>query len=89
MVPLVPAIPEFLRRNCTVWHYNKRRLQGPTSNVCGKYCCLFALYTPQHFVGLFDAEKADQQIKEPSPQSLARCMAVAAAASAVQVFYKM
>jgi hypothetical protein len=68
MVPLVPAIREFLRRNCTVWHYNKRRLQGPTSNVCGKYCCLFALYidrgyTPQQFVVLFDAEKVDQQIE--------------------------
>jgi hypothetical protein len=68
MVPLVPAIREFLRRNCTVWHYNKRKLQGLTSNVCGKYCCLFALYmdrgyTPQ-FVGLFDAdEMANQQVE--------------------------
>jgi hypothetical protein len=69
IVPLVPAIREFLRRNCTVWHYNKRQLQGPTSNVCGKYCCLFALYmdrgyTPQQFVGLFDAEKKADRQKE-------------------------
>ena len=41
---LVPAIHEFIRRNCAVWDYNSRHLQGLTSNVCGKYCCLFALY---------------------------------------------
>jgi len=39
-----------------------------TSEVCGKYCCLFALYTdrgytPQQFVALFgDAE--DRQVEE-------------------------
>ena len=34
---LVPAIHEFIRRNCAVWDYNRRQLQGLTSNVCGKY----------------------------------------------------
>ena len=69
IVPLVPAIRQFLRRNCTVWHYKKRQLQGLTSNVCGKYSCLFDLYkdrsyNPQQFVGLFDAEKkVDRQIE--------------------------
>ena len=36
-------ILSFLKRNCTVWNYNTS-LQGPTSVVCGHYCCLFALY---------------------------------------------
>ena len=44
-VPLVPDIQAFIRRNSTVSNYNKIQLQGLTSNVCGKYCCLFALYT--------------------------------------------
>ena len=66
IVPLVPDIQASIRRNSTVSNYNKRQLQGLTSNVCGKYCCLFALYTdlgytPQQFVGLFDAEGADGQ----------------------------
>ena len=62
---LVPAIQEFIRRNCAVWDYNRRQLQGLTSNVCGKYCCLFALYAdrgygPRQIVGLLDA--GDRQI---------------------------
>jgi len=65
-VPLVPDIEAFIRRNSTVSNYNKGQLQGLTSNVCGKYCCLFALYTDhgytqQQFVGLFDAEGTDGQ----------------------------
>jgi hypothetical protein len=48
----------FLRRNCSVLHYNDTALQGLTSTVCGKYCCLFVFYTdkgytPQQFVRLF------------------------------------
>ena len=63
-VPHVPNIHAFIRRNSTVSNYNKRQLQGLTNNVCGKYCCLFALYTdqgytPQQFVGLLEAEGAD------------------------------
>jgi len=65
-LPLVIDIQAFIRRNSTVSNYNKRKLQGLTSNVCGKYCCLFALYTdqgytPQQFDGRFDAEGADGQ----------------------------
>ena len=61
-LPLVPDIQAFIRRNYTVSNYNKRQLQGLTSNVCAKYCCLFALYTdlgytPQQFVGLFDPRR--------------------------------
>ena len=64
-VPLVTDIHTFIRRNCTVADYNKRQVQGMTSNVCGKYCCLFSLYmdlgyTPQQFVVLFDARDADR-----------------------------
>ena len=67
--PDIPQILSFLRRNCTVWEYNKLQLQGLTSTVCGKYCCLFALYvdrgfTPKQFVALFDVcgGKADSQV---------------------------
>jgi hypothetical protein len=63
---LIPAIHEFIRRNSTVWDYKRRQLQGLTSNVCGKYCCLFALYAsrgygPRQNVGLLDA--GDRQIE--------------------------
>jgi len=66
---LVPAIQVFLRHNCTVWVYNMVHLQGLTSTVCGHYCCLFALYmdrgyTPKQFVGLFNSNMADRQIKK-------------------------
>ena len=44
ILPLVPNIQAFIKRNCTTWDYNRRQLQGLTSDVCGKYCCLFALY---------------------------------------------
>jgi hypothetical protein len=67
--PIIPAIQAFLRRNCTVWVYKKVQLLGLTSTVCGQYCCLFALnidkgYTPKQFVGLFNADIADRQIKK-------------------------
>ena len=68
--PLVPSIQAFLKRNCTTWEYNKRQLQGLTSDVCGQYCCLFALYmdrgyTPQQFNTLFDGRSnADRQVKQ-------------------------
>lgn len=57
-----------MRRNCSVRDY-KLQLQGPTSTVCGKYCCMFALYmdrgyTPKQFIGLFDADIADRQIEQ-------------------------
>jgi len=68
ILPLGPDIRTFIRRTCTVWDYNRRQLQGLTSNVCGKYCSLFALYTdrgftPKQFVGQFDGTSADRQIE--------------------------
>ena len=66
--PHIHDIQSFLRRNCTVLNYNNTQLQGPLSTVCGKYCCLFALYmdrgyTGQQFVGLFTPGMADQQVE--------------------------
>jgi len=66
--PHIHDIQSFLRRNCTVLNYNNTQLQGPTSTVCGKYCCLFALYmdrgyTGKQFVGLFTPGRADQQVE--------------------------
>ena len=51
IVPFVPDIVAFVTRNFT-WDHNKKTLQSLTSDVCGKYCCLFTLYidrghTPQ------------------------------------------
>jgi len=68
ILPLIPDIEAFIRRNCTVWDYNKRQLQGLTSNIYGKYCCLFALYmdrwfTARQFVGQHEgSSSADRQI---------------------------
>jgi len=46
-----------------------QQLQSLTSDVCGKYCCLFALYmdrgyTPQKFVALFgQVGAADREVE--------------------------
>ena len=60
IVPLVPTIQAFIKRNCMTWDYNRRQLQVLTAEVCGTFCCLFALYmywgyTPQQFISLFIA----------------------------------
>ena len=67
--PHIPEIQDFIRRNSTFWHYNNVQLQGPTTTICGEYCCLFAQYmdrgyTPQQFVGLFSADNADLHIRQ-------------------------
>ena len=67
--PFIPFIQSFIRRNCSVWDYNSVQLWGPTSAVCGKYCCLFALYmdrgyTPKQFAGLIATATADKQVSE-------------------------
>ena len=66
--PYIPSIQSFLRRNSSVWDYNTVQLQGPTSTVCGKYCCLFALYmdrgyTPKQSVILATAT-ADKLVSD-------------------------
>ena len=70
IVPLVPATQAFLKRQCTTLKYKKRQLQGLTSEFCGQYCCLFALYmdrgyTTQPFITLFAGRgNADRQMKK-------------------------
>jgi hypothetical protein len=59
----------FIRLNCATWDYNNRQLQGSTSDVCGKYCCLFALYADrryasQQFVSMFVVCNADRQVEQ-------------------------
>jgi len=68
IVPFVSDIVDIVQRNCTTWDHNRRQLQSPNSDVCGKYCCLFALYmdrgyTPQQFVALFNTP-TDRQVEE-------------------------
>jgi len=69
IVPFVPDILAIIKRNCTTWDRNKRQLQSLSRDVCGKYCCLFALYmdrgyNPQQFVALFSTvDVADRQVE--------------------------
>jgi hypothetical protein len=68
LLPQIHDIQSFLRRNCTVLNCNNTQLQGPLSTVCGKYCCLFALYmdrgyTGRQFVLLFTLALADRQVE--------------------------
>ena len=67
--PFIPSIQSFINRKCIVRDYNTIQLQGPTSNVCGKYCFIFALYmdrgyTPRQFVGLFTKASADNVVSD-------------------------
>jgi len=69
--PHIPSILDFIRLHCTVWQYKRTQLQGPTTTVCGEYCCLFALcmdrgYTLKQFEGLIAAaaSDADQRIHQ-------------------------
>ena len=68
IVPFVPDIVDFVQQNCTTWDRNKGQLESLTSDVFGKYCCLFALYmdrgyNPHQFVALFGTP-ADRQVEE-------------------------
>ena len=58
IVPLVPSMQEFSKRNCKTCDYIRLHLRGLTLDVCGKLYRLFALdmdrvYTPQEFIWLF------------------------------------
>jgi len=67
IIPFVPSIQAFLKHNCTTWEYNKRQLQGLTSDVCDQYCCLFMDrgYTPQQFITLLAGRNnADRQVTQ-------------------------
>jgi hypothetical protein len=48
----------FLQRHPISWTFNRHKLQGLTSNVCGHYCCIYALssaegQTMTSFVDMF------------------------------------
>ena len=42
--PIQNYLKFFLRLHSKHWNYNKTRLQGVISAVCGQYSCVFALY---------------------------------------------
>jgi len=94
ILPLQPDIQAHIRRNFTVADSNKKQMQGLTSKVCGKHCCLFTHYmdlgyTPQLFVGLFDDREAHAQTERFSSPSSDRfpCYCCAAGFNAAPVFY--
>jgi hypothetical protein len=64
----IPIMQSFLRHNCCFLHCNETAFQGLTCTVCGKYCCLFTLftdrgYTAQQFVRLLNPRIADLQVE--------------------------
>jgi hypothetical protein len=80
----IPAIHSFINHNCTLWDYDSVQLQGSTTTVCGKYCCLMALYmdrgySPEKFVALLGSVQSDKRVSElfeaefgPLPKILGR-----------------
>jgi len=94
IVPLVPSIQAFIKRNCATWEFNRRELHGLMPDVCGKYCCLFALYmdlgyTPKQFVSLFDAcNNADRQVQRLFTTEFGAQMSRGAGVNAVAAAYK-
>jgi len=42
--PYKLKIIEFLQSHSISWTFNRHRQQGLTSNVCGHYCCIYALH---------------------------------------------
>ena len=44
LTPYKFEIMAFLQRHSISWTFNHHRLQGQTSNVCGQYCCIYALH---------------------------------------------
>ena len=68
ILPFVPDFVDFIQRNCTTWDHNRRKLQSLTSDVCGKYCCLFSIYmdlgyTTQQCVAFFGTPP-DRHVEE-------------------------
>lgn len=42
--PFKHEIIAYLQRHSVSWKFNRHRLQGLTSNVCGHFCCLYAFH---------------------------------------------
>ena len=92
IVPFVPDILAFVTRNFTFWHRNKRQLQSLTSDVCGKYCCLFALYMDRGYTTSNSWRSSEHQRtgrwrRCSRPNSVLRYLA-AAGVNAVAAVYK-
>jgi len=56
--PYKLEIIAFLQHQSTAWTFNRHTLQGHTSNVCGHFCCIYALHiaggqTMASFVNMF------------------------------------
>lgn len=68
LYPPLTSILQFIKRHCITWNYNQRQLQGPTTDTCGHYASLFALfmdrgYSPMEYINLFTL-KPDVQVKQ-------------------------
>jgi hypothetical protein len=55
-------IMAYLRRHSISWTFNGHRLQGLNTNVCGHYCCIYALHSAgglsmTSFVIIFSPER--------------------------------
>ena len=42
--PYKLKIMAYFQRHSISWTFNRRRLQGLTTNVCGHYCCIYVLH---------------------------------------------
>jgi hypothetical protein len=42
--PYKLEIMAYLQRHSISWTFNRHRLRGLTTNVCGHYCCIYALH---------------------------------------------
>ena len=62
------TIPD--QTNFSVWDYNSVQLQGPTSAVCAKYCCLFAC-TWIEFIRRNNS--SDYLLQRPSTNKFPKC----------------
>src|SRR5215469_3120914 len=47
--PYKLEIMAYLQRHSISWTFNRHRLQGLTTNVCGHYCCIYALHRARGF----------------------------------------
>ena len=68
LFPPLTSIHTFIKQHSITWNYSHRQLQGLTSNTCGYYACLFALfmdkgYSPMEYINQFTLQP-DVQVKQ-------------------------
>jgi hypothetical protein len=61
-------ISNYMQRHSISWGFNRHILQGLTSNICGHYCCLYALHRAKGhsmttFVSMFSSAATTATIK--------------------------